>query len=260
MGMQFFGQEFIIKELNIILENLKREHSHINLLFRAPSGCGKTTVGLICIQYLGLDDFAYYIPDSSGMIKFREDKWIHFIDEIHALKHPEILYPYMDSNKYIFLLTSNVSGKLSEPLKDRCIQLVFQPYSVHEMSLIIKSMLKDFTLSEEMYIEIAKRCRNTPRVAKIICERLTHTFKSYLLPRNITELNHILKDILNIREDGINEMDQIYLDYLGKVRNSSLKNIIYGTGLDKETIITEIEPQLLRLNLIKITSRGREIC
>jgi Holliday junction resolvasome RuvABC ATP-dependent DNA helicase subunit len=258
--MKFYGQENIVRELNFILENIRMEHSSTNILFRAPSGCGKTTLGLICAQYLGIKDFAYYIPDSNGLIEFRDNKWIQFIDEAHTLIQPEIIYPYMDSKKYVFLLASNESGELKEPLKNRCIQFIFHPYTNQDISLVVKDILGRYNLTDEIINEISSRCRNTPRIAKVVCERLIYIFNSYLVPRNLEELNQILTGVMNIKENGINEMDQIYLNYLYDVRKSSLTNLIYATGIDRNTILTEIEPHLLHLRLIKITSKGREIC
>jgi Holliday junction DNA helicase RuvB len=166
----------------------------------------------------------------------------------------------MDSKRYVFLLASNESGELKEPLKNRCIQFIFSPYSNQDMNLIVSDILNKYNLSEEVTNEIASRCRSTPRIAKVVCERLSYIFKSYLVPRNLAELDQILNGILNIRANGINEMDQIYLNYLYDVKKSSLTNLIYSTGIDKNTILTEIEPHLLHLKLIRITSKGREIC
>jgi holliday junction DNA helicase RuvB len=258
----FYGQEDIKKELEFLIKDVKDSGNNHNILFRAPSGYGKTTASFMLIKSInnGLKDFGYYIPDSDGNITNILDFYrIHFIDEIHCLKHPEILYPLLDSKKYTFILASNESGDLKEPLKNRCIQFIFEPYTEGDMFNIVNDLLIKYKLSKELIMEISLRCKKIPRVAKIICERLDYTFKNYIIPNNLEELNMILQNILHIEKKGLNRQDLIYLDYLQNIESSSLQNIIYGTGIDRETILTEVEPYLLHLGLISITSRGRKI-
>ncbi len=258
----FYGQETIKRELDFLIEDIKNEGNNHNILLRAPSGCGKTTLAFIMIKLIndGLKDFGYYIPDSDGNIPEIFNYYrLQFIDEVHCLKQPEILYPLLDSKDYTFILASNESGELREPLKNRCIQFIFEPYNSNDMFNIINNILSIYNLSEELIMEVATRCKNTPRIAKIVCERLTYVFKNYLVPRNIEELNSILENILNIKKKGLNKQDMIYLEYLNNMEISSLQNIIYGTGIDRATILTEIEPYLLHLGLISISSRGRKL-
>ncbi len=258
----FYGQDAIKRELNFLIKDIKNEDNNHNILFRAPSGYGKTTAAFMMIKVIndGLKNFGYYTPDSDGNIPEICDFYrIHFIDEVHCLKHPEILYPLLDSGNYTFILASNESGDLKEPLKNRCIQFIFEPYTETDMFNIVNDILNRYHLSEELIMEIAIRCKNIPRIAKIICERLVYVFNNYLVPNNIEELNSILQNILHIEQKGLTKQDLIYLDYLKNIENSSLQNIIYGTGIDRNTILTEIEPFLLHLGLISISSRGRKI-
>lgn len=256
----FRGQERIVKELENLLEDLVHG-INMNFIFRAPSGYGKTTLGLLCLNILGINNSAMYIPED-GMLNrpIQENLRFHFIDEVHTLKSPEFLYPLMDSGQYTFFLASNESGDLKEPLRNRCIPFLFSQYSLTDMEGVVRGHL-DTKLNDEMINLIARRCRNTPRVAKIVCQRLESVFRNYLIPTNTDDLEMILNELLYIRENGINQLDETYLDYLESVGGrASLHTLISGTRIDKTTILTEIEPHLLYLKRIRITSRGRELC
>jgi Holliday junction resolvasome RuvABC ATP-dependent DNA helicase subunit len=117
-----------------------------------------------------------------------------------------------------------------------------------------------YKLEENLLSIIADRCKLTPRIAKVLCERLKIFFNAYGIPEDPDTLKMLLNDRLLIGEKGLTELDNRYLNFLRSVgRNISLQNIIIGAQIDKETILTEIEPHLLYLNLIKITSKGREL-
>ena len=257
----FHGQTIIINELNLMLDAMINDGQNYNILFRAPSGHGKTTLALYCMSALGLENCAYYLPNTEGndlSRRFNEKKRIHTIDEIHELKTPEFLYPLMDTGEYSFFILSNESGKLKEPLRNRCIPFIFHPYSSEELAQIVGFDLEKYDFPEEFKKEIADRSRGNPRVAKRICERLEYVFRSYIIPEDLETLREILEEVLYIKEKGLNRLDEIYLEYLEEVGGrASLLSLISGTKIDRITILTEIEPLLINQNLIEVTSRGR---
>jgi len=256
----YIWQKRIGEEVDLIFPEIKERNRNLNILFRAPSGYGKTTAGFICLNYLGMDNCYYYIPDSDGNIPIiGTERRFHFIDEIHLVKNPEFLYPLMDSGKYTFILASNESGTLKEPLRNRCIQLIFSKYTREELNLIVKNCLDKYNLSDEMIEIIASRVKGNPRIAKIICIRLDIIFSRMGVSESIDELIFILDKILYVKENGITELDEIYLNYLQKCGGlAGINTLINGTHIDKETILNEIEPNLIELGQIIITSRGRK--
>lgn len=259
--MIFIGQERIKRELQAILKDVIDLNANLNILFRAPSGCGKTTLGLLILWNLGIENCVYYVPDNDGLIYFNKDKRFHFIDEIHTLKNPETLYQLMDSGEYCFFLASNESGILKEPLRNRCINFIFDAYTKEEMSQIVTSNLKNWGLSDNMIEVICECSRNTPRVAKVLCQRLDHVFRNIFYPKTTDELRKLLNEIIDIKSDGTTRQDLIYLQFLENAGGrASLDAISYGTGIDKATILSEIEPFLLYKRKIRITSRGRTLC
>lgn len=260
--MRFIGQENIVRELDSILPSIKENpNENLHFLFRAASGYGKTTLAYLCLNYLGFDNSCIYFPEGNELSPtFREKYRFHFIDEIHTLENPEFLYPLMDSGKYTFFFASNESGELKEPLLNRCIQFIFSPYTQEEITRIVEGSL-GVNLPHEFIEEISSRCRGNPRVAKVLCKRLGYVFKNYKFPKTIEELQEILTSYLEIKSGGINRLDEIYMKYLKEVGGvSSLTNIIGGTGIDRSTILREIEPFLLYKKFIRITSKGRQLC
>ena len=259
----FHGQTIVVNEINLMLNAMIENEQKYNILFRAPSGHGKTTLALYCMSALGLKNCAYYLPNTEGnnlSPLFDDRKLIHTIDEIHELKSPEFLYPLMDNGNYSFFILTNESGKLKEPLRNRCIPFIFHPYTLEEISSIIKDSLQSFRVPEEFTIEIANRSRGNPRVAKKICERLGYVFRFYDIPKDLESLKTILEEVLYIKEKGLTRFDEIYLEYLERVGGrASLISLISGTGIDRTTILTEVEPLLLYQGLVEITSRGRTL-
>lgn len=255
--MEFIGQEAILNELNYLITAVNNGEN-FNVLFRAPSGYGKTTLGLICLKRLGLDNSFYYIPEDGKLNYFYPERRIHFLDEIHTLVNPETIYPTLDTGNFTFFLATNESGNLKEPLVNRCIELIFAPYSENERFQILKTYLQH-DLEEEFLLDILSRT-TTPRNIKNTCRRLDYIFKSMGIPSSLEELNNILEGVMQIRTGGLTNLDRVYLEFLEAVGRASLQTLIYGTGLDKNTILRDIEPRLLYTKIITITSKGRELC
>ena len=259
---KFHGQTIIMNELDLMANAMIEDGENYNILFRAPSGHGKTTLAIYCMSALGFENCAYYLPNTEGNnldSVFNREKRIHTIDEIHGLKSPEFLYPLMDTGEYSFFILTNESGTLKEPLRNRCIPFIFHPYTLEEISHIVRDSIS-IDIPEEFTTEIANRSRGNPRIAKKICERLGYVFRSYDIPKDLESLITILEEVLYIKEKGLTRFDEIYLEYLERVGGrASLISLISGTGIDKTTILTEIEPLLLYQGIVEITSRGRNL-
>lgn len=250
------GQEKLKTELNYLCDDIEKGNHH-NILFRAPSGYGKTILSFVIANNLIWDNCYYQLPNEYG-VYVDATKKLNIIDEVHTLKVPEMIYPDLDSKKTSFILCSNESGILKEPIRNRCIQFIFEPYTEINMKQIIENGLFQFNLPNIMITEIASRCKLVPRNAKVLCERLTYTFSNRGIPKSIEEMKDILENILQIKSGGLTNLDLRYINYMERVGRSSLQNICNSIGADKETVMTEIEPFLLYKNLIRITSRGRE--
>lgn len=255
----FFGQEKIWKQLDYLIPAMQGGQN-LNILIRAPSGCGKTKLAFIIAMRIDENNLDYSSCDIDGNVSPDWNKRIIILDEVHLIKNPEFLYPYMDMGDKIIILCSNESGELKEPLTNRCIDLNFETYSDLEIGAVVREDFRNLNLEVpyEVIMEIVRNCNSTPRVARRIVERLGIIFRVNGIPQNAEQVRNILRDVLQI-EDGLNPLHRRYLEYLEKIERGSLDLIRFGTRIDKSTILKEIEPVLIGRNLIKITSRGRQI-
>jgi len=249
MNNKFINQEKIVTQLGYLQKEIEKG-ANFNILLRAPSGYGKTTLAL---KFLEGKDYIMYPP---GEGDFFTNIRFHFFDEAHTLKNFEFLYRFMDSKRYTIILATNLSGSLPEPIINRCINFVFEEYSSEHIKEILKSNL-EITLKEELIDFLSYQCRNNPRVTKMIAFRLSIICRYEGIPQTIEELEWCLNRI-GIYRYGLNELDLRYLEFLQEVKISSLERLQRGTGLDRDTIINEIEPYLVKMGFIRISSRGRE--
>jgi Holliday junction resolvasome RuvABC ATP-dependent DNA helicase subunit len=256
--MKFIGQRAIEPELTVLLNKIK-SGENVNILLRAPSGYGKTDLALRLVNINDPKGFDYLIP-LSGEIYINPYKRLHIIDEVHLLKDPEIIYPILDSGKHTFILCTNECGILKEPLINRCIQFVFQDYSVDEMQEFVDLFYREYyRVIPGSYINIiAQNSQNNPRICKQICQRLINVFNIYGFPESEDQLNHYIRNILNIH-DGLSILQEQYLTVLRNFGTARLDIIASYLHIDKATIQRDIEPYLLYNNKIRISSRGRTI-
>ena len=128
--MKFYGQTEIIEELKILSSKVLAGKNY-NILIKGISGSGKTTIAKMFLSWVvSYDNGIVILPrgDQDFSEYFKNKRFI-LIDEIHELSKPEWLYPYLDSGKYTFILITNESGELKEPLVNRCIPIVLKPYT-----------------------------------------------------------------------------------------------------------------------------------
>jgi Holliday junction resolvasome RuvABC ATP-dependent DNA helicase subunit len=254
----FTGQERIYNELNIISRSLvENPNQGSNLLFRAPSGYGKTILSFIFCNSFDRGRYEYLLPDNNGNITIDVNKRTHILDEIHTCRNQEYLYPFMDTGNMVFVLTTNETGTLNEALQNRCINLIFEEYTDEELKRIVGNILSPYITNGDLYVPLIDYSR-CPRILVKLCQRLVFFFKNYAIPTTVEEVRRMLDVTVNIR-DNMNEEQRRYVNFLTRVNNASIDAISSSIGIDKATIKRDIEPALLYKNRIRITSRGRII-
>lgn len=256
-----YGQRNLLNELQCIADKFK-EGKHFNIMLKGQSGMGKTTLAKTFLGMLGLipRTWAYIVPSGKEDETFEDlvnDAAVRvvFIDEAHMIKNPEWLYPFMDKRDKTFVLATNESA-LKEPLSNRCITLILDPYTENELYWMAYDKL-DIKLQPEMIRQIVIAGKMNPRViVHNICARLNYTMKTE--PHNIVEFLDILSKLGY--EKGLDSQERQYLDILKKNGGMASLSLLEALlHLDRKVIQLNIEPGLVNQGLILLTSKGRKL-
>ncbi len=256
--MRFIGQFHIMRQLSFILRDLYRNPSaSCNFLLSGPSGYGKTTMAVEIATFLcDGKDFEVYWADWA---KFEFRKRVIFIDEVHKVKDLENLYGIMDSKQHIMIFATNIEGNLPEAFRNRCYHFIFSEYNDDELILIAKYAAK-FQASDESFLEIVNAGNRNPRIIGKLCEKLSAYFSDNPTISSLSvNFNELLKNVFDI-EDGMDTLCRDYLKILEQVGgNASILLLKALLHVDENTLKYDVEPILLKKNLIKISSKGRSL-
>lgn len=287
----YIGQNKIKKNLQVFIEaSKKRGESLDHVLFFGPPGLGKTTLAhLIALQMqANIKITAAPMIEKSGdlaaILTNLSEGDVIFIDEIHRLSPAieEILYPAMedfrldiiigsgpaaqtikiDLPKFTLIGATTRAGMISAPLRDRFgMHFRLQFYSNDELAkIIIKAALRiGIVCEKDAAIEMARRCRGTPRIALRLLKRI-RDFAEVNNESSITKnrTNFGLNE-LGVDEQGFDEMDIKLLKILinAKGRPIGLSTIAAALSEDEGTVEDVIEPFLIANGFIERTARGR---
>ncbi|MEX0792805.1 MAG: Holliday junction branch migration DNA helicase RuvB [Pirellulaceae bacterium] len=289
---EMVGQLEVRERLKVVVDAAKKRNEPLgHILFDGPPGLGKTTFATCIPKDLGVN---YQLTSGPAMqapkdlvpyLTNADERSILFIDEIHRLPKAveEYLYTAMEDFRIDIVLgegtnarTINLqikpftligattrSGMLSAPLRDRFLMrehLDF--YSLEELAEIVRRNARklDVTIDEDASSEVSKRSRGTPRVAN---NRL-RWIRDYATSRadGHVSLEMALGALRMLKVDsvGLDEQDRKYMGTLNRVFGggpAGLEAIAHTMNAAPETLADEVEPFLLRSELVIRTPRGR---
>jgi Holliday junction DNA helicase RuvB len=282
----FHGQDKVTERLMLMVAAAKgRDDVLEHVLLSGPPGLGKTTLANIVATAVGTTLHTTSGPqiekagDLAGVLTNLQRGDILFIDEIHRL-HPaieEYLYPAMEDYRLDIIIDSGPSarsiqlqlpkftlvgattrsGMLTSPLRSRFGLINRLDYYTHEqLSVIIQrsAQILEIEIDEEGAMIIASRSRGTPRIANNLL-RWTRDFAQVKFEGKISaSIAQAALEMIEIDEDGLDEMAKIYKFTGGPVGLSSLAVAI---GEDASTLEEVHEPFLIMQGFVKRTPRGR---
>jgi Holliday junction DNA helicase RuvB len=289
---EMVGQRDVIERLKIAIDAARgRGESLGHILFDGPPGLGKTTFATVIPAEMGT---TVQMANGAGLSAPKDllpyltnvsEGSVLFIDEIHRVPKSveEYLYTAMEDFRIDIVLGEGVNartlnfelqpftligattraGMLSAPLRDRFQIREHLGWYTHDQltELVLRNAKKlSVNIDRGAAGEIAHRSRSTPRLAN---NRL-HWVRDYAQIKAAGKVTLGVArdslDMIGIDSLGLDKQDRNYLDTLIRVFTggpSGLEAIAHTMNVSSDTLEDEVEPFLLRSELIVRTRRGR---
>ncbi len=288
------GQREVHERLGIAVDAASKRGEPLgHILLDGPPGLGKTTFAT-CIPH----DMGVPVQIASGAalaapkdllpyLTNVQERSVLFIDEIHRMPKAveEFLYPAMEDFRIDIILGEGVNartinmpikpftligattrtGLLSAPLRDRFqMREHLDFYSVEELTEIVRRNMRKLRVEAEEAAagEIALRSRGTPRLAN---NRLRWV-RDYALSRHDGRVTEAIAqdalEMLGIDRLGLDPQDRKYLETIARVFGGGpvgVEAVAHTMNLAPDTLVDEVEPFLLRRELVVRTPRGRRL-
>ncbi len=288
------GQREVTARLDIAIDAARKRGEVLgHVLFDGPPGLGKTTYALAIPRELGVSvqiasgavlqapkDLIPYLTNA-------EANSVLFIDEIHRLPKAveEFMYPAMEDFRIDLSLGEGVNartinmqlrpftligattraGLISGPLRDRFVMREhLEFYSVAELAEIVRRNAGklDVKITDDAALEIAVRSRGTPRIAN---NRLRWV-RDYATSKSDGRISRLVAeaalDMQGVDPLGLDSLDRKYLETIARVFQGGpvgVEAVAHTLNLAIDTLVDDVEPYVLRTELVVRTPRGRKL-
>jgi Holliday junction DNA helicase RuvB len=291
---EMIGQRATFERLSIAVDASKKRQEVLgHILLDGPPGLGKTTFATCIPNELGTtlqiaSGAALAAPkDLLPYLSNAEEGSVLFIDEIHRLPAAveEFLYPAMEDFRIDITLGDGVSartinmplrpftlvgattrpGLLSAPLRDRFMMREhLEFYTTEELAEIVHRSAGKLSMpmDDRSAEEIARRSRGTPRLANNRLRWIRDYSTSRAQSRLDLEIVQAALDMQGIDCLGLDAFDRRYLETISRVFAGGpvgIEAIAHTMSSSPDTLEDDVEPYLLRCELIIRTPRGRRL-
>jgi Holliday junction DNA helicase RuvB len=283
----FIGQESVIKKVSFFAKSSSVRIPFPTLLLTGSHGLGKTYLSKKIADSLGRK----FIVVNCGAIKTKEDFMKEVMlrisspstilfDESHTLSKEittlllTILNPggknennfTYEGNTFIFdfkyinvIFATTDAHMMFKPLKNRCHQVYFSPYSNEELVNVLKFYLGDIELKCNLE-EVADACRSRARDAFLLSQNIKRFKNIAALKDEVSESDWAnIKSIFDISPKGLRREELNLLKAIKNLGPISCANLAKRLMVNENNIEKEIEVRLRELGFVKSTSKGREI-
>lgn len=288
------GQREVYARIEIAVDAARKRSDVLgHILFDGPPGLGKTTFATVIPRDMGV---ALQIASGATLqapkdlipyLTNAEHGSVLFIDEIHRLPKAveEFLYPAMEDFRIDIALGEGVNartinmplkpftligattrtGLLSAPLRDRFhMREHLDFYTVDELAEIIRRNADKLRakIDRDASQLIAHRSRGTPRIANNRL-RWVRDYATSKANGSITiEIAEAALDMQGVDALGLDGQDRKYLETLARVFKGGpvgVEALAHTLNTAVDTLSDEVEPFLLRAELVVRTPRGRKL-
>lgn len=291
---EMVGQRDVAEQLRIAVDAARKRGEPLgHVLFDGPPGLGKTTFATCIPRELGVEiqiasGAALAAPkDLLPYLTNAIEGSVLFIDEIHRLPKAveEFMYPAMEDFRVDITLgegmnarTVNLplkpftligattrSGLLSAPFRDRFqIRQHLDFYSNEDLSEIVRrnAVKLCVEMDDDSADKISRCSRGTPRVANNRLRWVRDYATSRANGKITLEIAEAALSMLGIDQVGLDGQDRKYLETILRVYRGGpvgVEAIAHTLNLTIDTLTDEVEPFLLRSELVVRSPRGRKL-